>query len=549
MMEQRQQHHRPPAYSHDPSTIFLPPVPTSEPPVDRPSSNLHLPKLDSLHLPPRSNGDTWLGRDTFSHINFPTVPTGTIGGSMAMDASLGVEEATLMSRVPSAVSIDDPDVRLAAEAMCGLSKPPSRGSKVPPIITQDIGKECDREPLLRLLTTSHPWLGTTINGSLTAYALTKNYSPRIVRDSAEYIERNVGTPVTNTISSMGRRTGMEVGIRRYLGEHRRPSDLEAQDEGAGKRRRIEKGDDAVIERGRQLPASSRIRNDSTSSYTESLPAYDDNRSPTYEEKASTQINSTSPGPEQKLNWSTQLIMTTSGLGAALHKESLERLKFCMSLLKHFTEKLGESMECLKSLLRDYEDNRRAAQESADIATGDGAIRLPAEEEERSRQLADEMKRLGGNIWKMLHHVMQSVIKYTWGALPDNASRVVRGQVMSAPVRWQRIQQSDSGSTASTTPYEATTTHHMLVFAQESLEVMAQVAAVIGGTIESAESWLSRMGRAPLEGSSSSHAPVEVIEQMDRDRTPRAEQQMQVATPSTIQGEEKSGPAKPIAIEQ
>jgi hypothetical protein len=93
------------------------------------------------------------------------------------------------------------------------------------------------EPLLSLLTSNHPWLGGTINGSISAYNTTKGYTPRFVQYGAELIERNIGSPMVNTVSSVGRRTGMEQNIRRYLGEQgRRPSDLEAGDDESSRKR-------------------------------------------------------------------------------------------------------------------------------------------------------------------------------------------------------------------------------------------------------------------------------------------------------------------------
>jgi hypothetical protein len=94
-----------------------------------------------------------------------------------------------------------------------------------------------QQPMLSLLTSNHPWLGGTISGSLAAYNLTKDYSPRFVKYGAELVERNVGSPMVNTVSSVGRRTGMEKNLRRYLGEqHRRPSDLEQGDTDAPRKR-------------------------------------------------------------------------------------------------------------------------------------------------------------------------------------------------------------------------------------------------------------------------------------------------------------------------
>ena len=46
-------------------------------------------------------------------------------------------------------------------------------------------------------------------------------------EQVQLLERNIGSPMVNTVSSVGRRTGMEKSLRRYLGEgHRRQIGIE-----------------------------------------------------------------------------------------------------------------------------------------------------------------------------------------------------------------------------------------------------------------------------------------------------------------------------------
>lgn len=77
---------------------------------------------------------------------------------------------------------------------------------------------------------------------------------------------------------------MEKSLRRYLGD-RRPSDLEQGDgeSSRSKRQRIASPADDAMDVDDALAAASRTRGGSQSSCTESLPAYDDQRSPNYEE--------------------------------------------------------------------------------------------------------------------------------------------------------------------------------------------------------------------------------------------------------------------------
>ena len=43
---------------------------------------------------------------------------------------------------------------------------------------------------------------------MSAYTTSKSYSPRF-KSSAEFIERNIGSPVASTVGTGGRKTGVE----------------------------------------------------------------------------------------------------------------------------------------------------------------------------------------------------------------------------------------------------------------------------------------------------------------------------------------------------
>jgi hypothetical protein len=310
------------------------------------------------------------------------------------------------------------------------------------------------EPLLSLLTSNHPWLGGTINGSISAYNTTKGYTPRFVQYGAELIERNIGSPMVNTVSSVGRRTGMEQNIRRYLGEQgRRPSDLEAgDDESSRKRQRRASPAGDAMDLDDALSAS-RTRATSRSSFAESLPAYDDHRSPNYEETVVAPASTGGKEPEnrqqqqdRRVAWSTQLIMTTSGLGVALSDSSLRSLKICLGLLRSATTHIDTIMKSLKLVLEEYEaalkhrrqrDVESRLNEKVELNGTMAQMGLvDTDQDAQVRIIADRIKRLSSEIWTTLQSVVQSVSRYTGGALPQNASQVVRTQLLSVPRRWQ-----------------------------------------------------------------------------------------------------------------
>jgi len=130
----------PPAYSHDLASLELPSVPRDELLVNHATATISLPNFRSLGLPESTTTHgcnstaslVQLGKDsqqwqaaTAFHYSFPRVPS-TAPRSSADVASpkesvMSDEEHT--HRAPSVVSMDDPDVRMAAEALSGLGNP------------------------------------------------------------------------------------------------------------------------------------------------------------------------------------------------------------------------------------------------------------------------------------------------------------------------------------------------------------------------------------------------------------------------------------------
>ncbi|KAF1994831.1 Opi1-domain-containing protein [Amniculicola lignicola CBS 123094] len=550
MQQEREQ--APPAYTqhHEPESLQLPSAPThSLPSHPAQQHNGRLPPIHSLDLPdsrrergvslelsPKTTQAPWGALPSLHSATFPRAPEGLprageadVGSPMdtASVGSLGMDDRR--RRETSVLSMDDPDVRLAAEALSGLGNldfarsPTSRSLTLGPSSPQTIASgsnpppPTDSEPLLSLITSNHPWLGGTINGSISAYNTSKYYSPRFVKYGAELIERNIGSPVVNTVSSVGRRTGVEKNLRRYLGEqHRRPSDLEFGDtemgrESGRKRLRITSPGAMDVDPAFDSP---RTRGGSQSSYAESLPAYDDQRSPKYEESAVVAIDpvtdkeetesQSSATQDRRVNWSTQLIMTTSGLGVALSDASLRSLKICLGLLRSATKHIDAVMLALTRVLEEYEAALRSrhgsdAQDSDKMDTS--TTGEDRQKEENVKIIASRIKTLSSDIWTTLQKVVESVSRYTGGALPQNASQVVRTQLLSVPQRWQLASRtagaSDGGESQTGTVEggeEVRGANRMLAFAKEGLDMMGQITAVVDGTVQSAEAWLGRMGR-------------------------------------------------------
>ncbi|KAI1400905.1 transcription factor Opi1 [Hypoxylon fuscum] len=408
----------------------------------------------------------------------------------------------------SSVSLDDPDVRMAAEALGDLradfvSSPPNRHTPAPGSPhSQPNG--INSEPLISLLTTSHPLLATTIEGATSAYVSSKNYSPRF-KSSAEYVEGYV-IPIANTVGSVGRVTGVEGSVRWFLGAGRRhqssSSDIE---ESSHKRRRVD-GNGSFKETtpepgsGMQTPRAcldnSHDRRLSVASTVDTLPAYDEFRSPPYAEHFVPP--ETRPGSAA---WQSRLIMSTSGLSIAMSEESLRSLKYCLSWLRWANVRIGNVINALKSTMEKYE--------KTDDHPMNGAA--PADESVDRSQFAAKIAELRADVLRTLQDVIHTVSRYAGGALPENARELVRRHLTSLPQRFkvasmvkdgeQDGHHAEMGGEACQETQEKETresAQRVLVLAKEGLDMMSQVSGVLDGTIVSAEEWCERLGRRKRE---------------------------------------------------
>ncbi|KAI0191086.1 transcription factor Opi1-domain-containing protein [Astrocystis sublimbata] len=413
----------------------------------------------------------------------------------------------------SSVSIDDPDVRIAAEALSNL-----QANFVPSPIYRSTRSRSPRyfnrgqqpEPLLSLLTTSHPFLATTIDSATSAYTNSKNYYPRI-KTSIEYVEGYV-IPLANTVGSVGRVTGVENGVRWFLRRSRTHSDdLEGQ--GSHKRRRVGPGNDDYWNEAMASDYDARTprasfdesheRRLSITSTVDTLPPYDEFRSPPYSEH---------PGADGRPDgaaWHSRLMMTTSGLSIAMSEESLRSLKFCLSWLRWANEHIGQVVHTMNITLEKYE-------QSGPRSDGDETMQGSSQEAEDRSYLAAQLQSLRSDVLKTLQGAISTVSRYAGGALPENARELVRRHLKSLPQRfymanransreasWQRDASIEEGQREQEQQQEAAmqeskSTRRVLVLAKEGLDMMSQVSGVLNTTIVSAEEWCERLGKQKHE---------------------------------------------------
>lgn len=395
-----------------------------------------------------------------------------------------------------------------------IQSPPQKHSSLPTSSTsptfQHGGSASQQpEPLLSLLTTSHPLIGTAIGGSLSAYSASKNYSPRF-KSSAEYVERRF-TPVVNTVGSVGRVTGVEGGVRWFLGgrrpSHHPPSDLENGDAGAPNKRRKTGASEMDVDRNESQDSlqgtahlQHRERRLSQGSTVESLPAYDEHRSPTYEAHIEHALVPAQQDSETNSSgtWQSRLILSTSGLSVAMSEESLRSLKYCLGWLRWANEHIGKVINALKSVLEQYDaagENQAALTNGEKGETGQLILRTDAERSALNAKIAE----LKSDVLKTLKDVVDVVSKYAGGALPENARILVRRHLTSLPQRFKVASTNSNVNSNGNVPTSADGearegAKRVIVLAKEGLDMMAQVSGVLDGTIVSAEEWCDRLGR-------------------------------------------------------
>ena len=335
--------------------------------------------------------------------------------------------------------------------------------------------ELETEPLLQLFASKHPWVGGTMNASINSsmfvYNTTKHYSPRFVQYGANLVERNIATPMANTVGSVGRYTGVEGGLRRYLDE--------------GRPRDIEKGDE-----DRMDIDSDNIRRDSA----ENLPPYRSSKPPSYREEYSpAALDRSQQRPPQNRSWSSQvagqMFVMTSGLGVALSVTSRRSLQYCLQFLSQATVHIATVSDALKMVLEQYDEARDSWHKNNEKSMEEGQRPKTPDHDEAARRLADIIKKHSDDIWTTLKQVTNYVSSSAGGALPDNARHFVTNQLMSLPQRWRLVSANQTGESETSRG-----AHRMVAFATEGLDMMSQVSHVVKATLDSAERWLERAGR-------------------------------------------------------
>lgn len=184
----------------------------------------------------------------------------------------------------------------------------------------------------------------------------------------------------NTVGSVNRLTGLGGGVRWFLGGRRQSqatdSGTQTESEVSHKRRKVTSARgsrdlgtntsrEPQFEDRMEVELPHRHRAPSQSSTIDSLPAYDEHRSPSYEATQQSMVRTEGDkAMAPSGSWQSRLVLSTSGLSVAMSEESLRRLKYCLGWLRWANEHIGKVIEALKSALDKYDQGSQSSTSSA-----------------------------------------------------------------------------------------------------------------------------------------------------------------------------------------
>lgn len=378
--------------------------------------------------------------------------------------------------------------------------------------------------------TSNSLFKTPIERSVLAYNKTKNIiTPDVMKAPVQYFEGVVGSGLQYS--------GIEPRVRSFFeGRQRSPTDIEAG-ESSHKRRRINTSSRSPApRRGPDFAPTTRTNSEVVDaddlasidmdrrlsmSTVDSLPAYDDARSPAYSEGAvvtmgrsemdghvtptAPRTSSTSTTPTTTA-WQSRLFISTSGLGVAMKKDSLRSLRFCLNWLRWANEHIKGLINNLKDAVERYDQGRIRLSE--DHVMHDDPTTTHSEQ--ARHVLKARLVTLRNEVVKTLEGVIDMVSKSLGGALPDNARVLVGSYLRSTPARFLLATRQSRGSASpapSSSPGGSASAeedgqdkevraiaHKALAIAKEGLFMMDQVSEIVHGTLVNAEEWCDKLAR-------------------------------------------------------
>ncbi|KAK9459025.1 transcription factor Opi1-domain-containing protein [Lipomyces oligophaga] len=360
----------------------------------------------------------------------------------------------------SGLSLDDPDVRLVAEALEDLRSDYSNDHSANFRQSQDIIAQAGRSlltssgtsaaqppaavsgksSLVSRMTRSYP----IVNSAVRVYESGKSYS-RGFRYGAEMVE-SVAAPVVRRIEPLALR---------------QLDRLEAKSANFG--------------------------------HVRSTMVNPDNSSTVVTAAANASNSEEHARQYQSSRWHN-VIANASGLTFSMSEESMKSLRYCLQCLKFANSRLTTTVTRLQELL----DEKKCP--------------TPAEQSSLLHRVTDAKK----DIVTTIGRVVDIVSTYAGSALPEPARSLARSYMLELPTRWVQVSSSRTtsrrNSLSPSTPGSLTDdgqtlddfehsdlavqehASRVIVLADEALMMLVRLTSVVNDTLDSAEGWCDRFGR-------------------------------------------------------
>ncbi|KAK9370942.1 transcription factor Opi1 [Lipomyces kononenkoae] len=346
----------------------------------------------------------------------------------------------------SGLSIDDPDVRLAAEALEDLRCEYATDKQSTPERTSQQQSEQRPQPQSELFNRMSNY--TLVSSAVKVYESGKSYS-RGFKYGAEMVE-SVARPVVRRFEPL---EGFALRQLDRLERRSISSDIEKQAP-LSPRTQVEVA---------QSPSSSR--------------------------------------------WHA-VITNASGLTVAMSDESLKSLRYCLQWLKYANSHLTKAVETLQVLLEEQQQRSQQSlplAQSTDASSNPSTSQQ--QQQQRRSQLLAKVAATKADIVATIKKVVGVVSTYAGAALPEPARSHVRGYLLILPSRWAQASSAlqDSRRNATDRHDESCEREHanrVIVLASEALQMLGGVMHVVGDTLDRAEGWCDRMGRRQASTSES-----------------------------------------------
>ena len=213
------------------------------------------------------------------------------------------------------------------------------------------------------------------------------------------------------------------------------------------------------------------------------------------EQASTNSNSNSTS-----RWQEVLITATSL--ASLSKESRQRLRYCLGLLKLANTRLASTISKLQDVIDQESKNKRVNEDTVPLSPSSTLVDNLSIKSAGSSDSNNRVTALKQDLISTIQKVLTVISTFAGSYLPEPARSTVKSYILLLPSNWLQsvsttttlpasISASSSGSStpnsfSSEDSIEAGS--RVLVLANETLKMLGNIISIVDDTLERADSW-------------------------------------------------------------